>query len=153
MILKATWPILLQKLLFWDQKYAVLWVHVRIFFRPIAGYSFFQSCQRTCQLSNVISQLYFQQYGTIRHCNNRNIYPCVLTLKKWLDIFTFFHISDLHDAICIPQTCLSKGYFDSSIMHENFKRSLKSKKKIILFSKNLKLKIVQNFNCYFFTCK
>lgn len=47
-----------------------------------------------------------------------------------------------HEAICIPQICLSKGYRDSSIMHENFNLNLKytikkSRQKILTKSPSL----------------
>ena len=43
------------------------------------------------------------------------------------------YFKSLHDAICMPHICLSKGYLDNSIMHENFKRNLDKHKNALKF--------------------
>ena len=52
----------------------------------------------------------------------------ILTCKdEKMAVQNFIFRQYLHDAICIPQICLSNGYRESSIMHENFNLNLQGK--------------------------
>ena len=76
--------------------------------------------------SNIVVTL--SLFLKLKYIKNIFYHFTILTCKDTKMAFQNFIFSlYLHDAICIPQICLSNGYRESSIMHENFNLNLQGK--------------------------